>query len=72
MEYIRLHQKIQSDVYWKPSTPDTAVSIPHRHMKTDAEVDFEITVEDMETLKKFKKIENYGANSGSPVYGGKL
>ncbi len=41
-------------------------------MKTDAEVDFEITVEDMETLKKFKKIENYGANSGSPVYGGKL
>lgn len=53
-----------------------AVSLPKtanpEHMKTNAEVDFEITVEDMETLKKFKKIENYGANSGFPVYGGKL
>lgn len=41
-------------------------------MKTDAEVDFEIIAEDMSTLKNFKKIENYGANSGFPVYGGKL
>ena len=53
-----------------------AVSLPKtanpEHMKTNAEVDFEITAEDMETLKKFKKIENYGANSGFPVYGGKL
>ena len=42
------------------------------HMKTNAEVDFEISAEDMETLKHFKKIENYGASSGFPVYGGKL
>lgn len=53
-----------------------AVSLPKTanpdHMKTNAEVDFEITAEDMETLKNFKKIENYGANSGFPVYGGKL
>ena len=53
-----------------------AVSLPKtanpEHMKTNAEVDFEITAEDMETLKKFKKIESYGANSGFPVYGGKL
>lgn len=42
------------------------------HMKTNAEVDFEISAEDMQTLKNFKKIENYGANSGFPVYGGKL
>ncbi len=42
------------------------------HMKTNAEVDFEIGAEDMETLKHFKKIENYGASSGFPVYGGKL
>ena len=42
------------------------------HMKTNAEVDFEISAEDMEVLKNFKHIENYGANSGFPVYGGKL
>ena len=40
--------------------------------KTNAEVDFEISAKDMETLKNFKKIESYGANSGFPVYGGKL
>lgn len=40
------------------------------HMKTNAEVDFEISAEDMEKLKHFKKIENYGASSGFPVYGG--
>ena len=53
-----------------------AISLPKtanpEHMKTNAEVDFEISAEDMQTLKNFKKIENYGANSGFPVYGGKL
>lgn len=42
------------------------------HMKTNADVDFEISAEDMEILKNFKKIENYGANREFPVYGGKL
>lgn len=42
------------------------------HMKTNADVDFEISAEDMEALKNFKKIENYGASSGFPVYGGRL
>lgn len=42
------------------------------HMKTNADVDFEISAEDMETLKKLKKIENYGTSSGFPVYGGRL
>lgn len=42
------------------------------HMKTNAEVDFEISAEDMEALKNFKHIESYGVNSGFPVYGGKL
>ena len=51
------------------SLPKTANK---EHMKTNAEVDFEISDEDMEILKHFKKIENYGANSGFPVYGGKL
>ncbi len=52
------------------------VSLPKtanpEHMKTNAEVDFEISAEDMETLKNFKKIESYGSSSGFPVYGGKL
>lgn len=42
------------------------------HMKTNAEVDFEISAEDMEVLKHFKKIENYGDSSAFPVYGGKM
>ena len=42
------------------------------HMKTNAEVDFEISAEDMEVLKNFRKIESYGKSSGFPVYGGKM
>lgn len=42
------------------------------HMKTNAEVDFEISAEDMDVLKNIKHIESYGTNSGFPVYGGKL
>lgn len=42
------------------------------HMKTNAEVDFEISAEDMDVLKNIKHIESYGANSGFPAYGGKL
>lgn len=41
-------------------------------MKVNADVDFEISSEDMEALKNFKKIESYGASSGFSVYGGKL
>ena len=52
------------------------VSLPKtanpEHMKSNAEVDFEISAEDMEVLKNFKKIEDYGESSGFPVYGGKL
>ena len=53
-----------------------AVSLPKtgnaEHTKSNAQVDFEISTEDMEVLKNFKKIENYGESSGFPVYGGKL
>ena len=49
-----------------PKTADPA------HMKTNADVNFEISAEDMETLKNFKHIDNYGESSGFPVYGGKL
>ena len=53
-----------------------AISLPKtanpEHMKSNAEVDFTISAEDMEALKNFKKIESYGASSGFPVYGGKM
>ena len=49
-----------------PKTADPA------HMKTNADVDFEISAEDMESLKNFKKIEDYGESGVFPVYGGKL
>lgn len=42
------------------------------HMKSNAEVDFEINAEDMEILKNFKKIESYGESEIFPVYGGKM
>lgn len=42
------------------------------HMKSNADVDFEISDEDMETLKHVKKIESYGEAGIFPVYGGKL
>lgn len=42
-----------------------------QHMKTNAEVDFMITEEDMVTLKNVEQIEHYGEASIFPVYGGK-
>ena len=42
------------------------------HMKTNAEVDFVISEEDMEILKCVEKIDNYGEHSFFPVFGGKL
>ena len=42
------------------------------HMKSNADVDFVISDEDMETLKNIKRIENYGDHSFFPVFGGKL
>jgi len=43
-----------------------------RHMKTNAEVDFVISDEDMEFLKNMEPIEDYGDASMFPVYSGKL
>ncbi len=42
------------------------------HMKTNADVDFVITDEDMETLKYLRKIKDYGEFGFFPVFGGKL
>jgi diketogulonate reductase-like aldo/keto reductase len=42
------------------------------HMKTNAEVDFAISEEDMEFLKNIETIKDYGDASAMPVFGGKL
>jgi len=42
------------------------------HMKSNAEVDFVISEDDMEKLKNFEKIESYGESGIFPVYGGKM
>lgn len=42
------------------------------HMKHNAEVDFVISPEDMESLQNMDKIKDYGEASMFPVYGGKL
>ena len=42
------------------------------HMKSNVNVDFVISEEDMEILKNLEKIDNYGDSSFFPVYGGKL
>ncbi len=42
------------------------------HMKTNADVEFVISDEDMDTLKTIEKINSYGDSSFFPVFGGKL
>jgi diketogulonate reductase-like aldo/keto reductase len=42
------------------------------HMKSNAQVDFTISDEDIETLKNLPQIEDYGDASDMPVFGGKL
>ena len=42
------------------------------HMKSNADVDFVISDDDMGILKNMDKIDNYGDSSFFPVFGGKL
>ncbi len=42
-----------------------------KHMKNNASVDFHISDEDMDILKKIQKIESYGEYSMFPVFSGK-
>lgn len=42
------------------------------HMRINAELDFVISDEDMETLKNVEHIKDYGEHSFFPVFGGKL
>lgn len=52
-----------------------AVALPKtanpEHMKNNAQVDFEISGQDMETLKAIRPIKNYGMFRFFPVYSGK-
>ncbi len=41
-------------------------------MKTNADVDFQISDEDMDTLKNMEPMKDYGEASMFPVYGGSL
>lgn len=50
------------------SLPKTSNS---EHMKSNADIDFTISAEDMETLKHFEKIKDYGEYSFFPVFSGK-
>lgn len=53
-----------------------AISLPKtgnpEHMKSNAQLYFQISAEDMELLKNFKKIKSYGDSGIFPVYGGKM
>ena len=53
-----------------------AISLPKtgnpEHMKSNAQLDFQISAEDMELLKNFKKIKSYGDSGNFPVYGRKM
>ena len=42
------------------------------HMRSNGEVEFTISAEDMETLKQIEHIRDYGDSSFFPVFGGKL
>lgn len=42
------------------------------HMKNNLDIDFEISAEDMETLKNMKHIQSYEEFGFFPVYGGKI
>lgn len=42
------------------------------HMKNNADIDFDISKEDLELLKNIEPIKNYGEASMFPVYGGEL
>jgi len=63
---LAIRYTLQLDMLPLPKTANPA------HMKTNADVDFVISDEDMEFLKNMEKIEDYGEASMFPVYGGVL
>ncbi len=61
---IRYDIQLKTIVLPKTANPD--------HMKNNADVDFVISDEDMETLKHMEKIRSYGKSEAFPVYGGRI
>ena len=61
-----LKYALQLDMVILPKTESV------QHMRENAQLDFEISAEDMELLKNIEHIKDYGASSFFPVYGGKL
>ena len=57
---------LQLDMVVLPKTANPA------HMRTNAELDFVISDEDMEFLKNIEHIRDYGESSFFPVFGGKF
>ena len=57
---------LQLDMITLPKTANPA------HMKTNGDVEFTISAEDMEILKHVEHISDYGESSFFPVFGGKL
>ena len=57
---------LQLDMVVLPKTANPA------HMRTNADVDFIISDEDMSFLKNIEKIKDYGKHGFFPVFGGKL
>lgn len=62
---ISIRYCLQLDLLPIPKTANPA------HIKTNAEVDFEISADDMISLKNIKQIADYGEASKFPVYSGK-
>lgn len=60
---IRYDLQLNTVVLPKSANPE--------HMRSNSEIDFEISAEDMETLKNLKPL-NYGDASVFPVFGGKM
>lgn len=60
---IRYDIQLGTIVIPKTANPD--------HMRTNAELDFVISDDDMETLKAIPRIKDYGEHSRFPVFGGK-
>lgn len=61
-----LKYALQLDMVILPKTESV------QHMRENAQLDFEISAEDMELLKNIEHIKDYGDSSFFPVYGGKL
>ena len=61
---IRYDIQLGAIVLPKTANPD--------HMRINADVDFEISNDDMAELKSMEKIQSYGESGIFPVYGGKM